>query len=91
MAGRHLLGIAAEPMEGRRMIVIARNGKTTVITGWRSWLIGAAVFIAATALLFLIAFLMLGVAITVGAVLMIVVPVVAGVALLASLLRSPRA
>jgi hypothetical protein len=34
---------------------------------------------------------MLGVAITVGAVLFIVVPVAVGVALLASLFRSPRA
>ena len=73
------------------MIVITRDGKTTVITGWRGWLIGAAVFVAATALLFVIAFVMLGVAITVGAVLFIVVPVAVGVALLASLFRSPRA
>ena len=73
------------------MIVITRNGKTTVITGWRAWLIGAAVFVAAIALLFVIAFVMLGVAITVGAVLLIVVPVAVGVALLASLFRSPRA
>ena len=73
------------------MIVITQNGKTTVITGWRAWLIGAAVFVAATALLFVIAFVMLGVAITVGAVLFIVVPVAVGVALLASLFRSPRA
>jgi hypothetical protein len=78
-------------MEGRHMIVITRNGKTTVITGWRAWLIGVAVFVAATALLFVIAFVMLGVAITVGAVLLIAVPVAVGVALLASLFRSPRA
>ena len=72
------------------MIVITRNGKTTVITGWRAWLIGVATFVAATALLFVIAFVMLGAAITVGAVLLIVVPVAVGVALLASLFRSPR-
>jgi len=72
------------------MIVITRNGQTTVITGWRAWLIGTAAFVAATALLFVIAFVMLGVAITVGAVLLIVVPVAIGVALLASLFRSPR-
>ena len=23
------------------MILISRNGKTTVITGWRAWLLGA--------------------------------------------------
>lgn len=72
------------------MIVITRNGNTTVITGWRAWLIGLAAFVVATALLFVIAFVMLGVAITAGAVLLIVVPVAVGVALLASLFRSPR-
>jgi hypothetical protein len=40
--------------------------------------------------LFVIAFVVLGVAITVGAVLLIVVPIAAGVAILASLFRSPR-
>jgi hypothetical protein len=72
------------------MIVIARNGQTTVITGWRAWLVGAAIFVAATALLFVIAFVMLGVAITGGVVLFIVVPVAVGVAILASLFRRPR-
>jgi hypothetical protein len=78
-------------MEGSSMIVITRNGHTTVITGWRAWLIGIAAFVAATALLLVIVFVMLGVAITAGAVLLIVVPVAIGVALLASLFRSPRA
>src|SRR2546423_71606 len=40
--------------------------------------------------LFCIAFLMLGIAITVGAVLLIVVPLLVGVAILASLFQSPR-
>ena len=72
------------------MIVITRNGKATVVTGWRAWLMGVAVFATVVALLFVIAFVLLGVAITVGAVLLIVVPVAIGVALLASLFRSPR-
>ena len=71
------------------MIVITRNGKTTVITGWRAWLVGAAAFAFLTVLLFLIVFLMAGVAITVGAVLLIVVPVAVGLALIASVFR-PR-
>jgi hypothetical protein len=71
------------------MIVITRNGKTTVITGWRAWLVGAAAFAGLTVLLFLIVFLMAGVAITVGAVLLIVVPVAVGLALIASVFR-PR-
>lgn len=71
------------------MIAITRNGKTTVITGWRAWLVGAAAFAGLTVLLFLIVFLMAGVAITVGAVLLIVVPVAVGLALIASVFR-PR-
>ena len=71
------------------MIVITRNGRTTVITGWRAWLVGASAFAGLTVLLFLIVFLMAGVAITVGAVLLIVVPVAVGLALIASVFR-PR-
>jgi hypothetical protein len=71
------------------MIVITRRGNTTVITGWRSWLFGVGVFVATTVFVALIAFLMLGVAITVTAVLFIAVPVAVGAALIASLFR-PR-
>lgn len=71
------------------MIVITRNGKTTVITGWRAWLIGAVVCVATTAVVALVAFLMLGIALTVTMLLFIAVPVAIGVALLASLFR-PR-
>jgi hypothetical protein len=71
------------------MFMIQRNGQTTVITGWRAWLIGAAAFLAASLLMAVIAFVLLGVAITVGAVLMIVVPVAVGLALLASAFRRP--
>ncbi len=73
------------------MIVVTRNGKTTVLTGWRAWLAGAAIFAAIALLLALIAFVVLGFAITLGAVLLIVVPVALGVALLASAFRAPGA
>lgn len=73
------------------MIVITRNGRTTVLTGWRAWLAGAAAFAASTVLLAFIVFVLLGVAVTLGAIFLIVVPVVVGVALLASLFRSPGA
>jgi hypothetical protein len=73
------------------MIVISRNGHTTVITGWRAWLIGAVAFVVVTAAFAFIAFAMLGIAITVGAVLLIVVPVLVGLALIASVFQSrPR-
>jgi uncharacterized membrane protein len=72
------------------MLVIQRNGRTTVITGWRAWVLGAGLFAALTLLLAVIAFVALGLAITVGAVLLIVVPVAIGVAILASLLPPRR-
>ena len=72
------------------MIVITRNGRTTVITGWREWLIRIVVFLTAAVLLALIAFLLLGVAVTVGAMLMIIVPAAIVVALLGSLFSGPR-
>ena len=71
------------------MIVIQRNGQATVITGWRAWLVGAVAFVVATLLMAVMVFVMLGVAITVGAVLMIVIPVAVGLALIASLFRRP--
>ena len=49
-----------------------------------------AIFTAATLLFFLIVFVLLGVAITVGTVLLIVLPVAVGLAILASLFRSPN-
>jgi hypothetical protein len=71
------------------MIVISRNGKTTVVSGWRAWLIGAVVVAATTVILALVAFLALGIAMTLTVVFFIAVPVAIGVALLASLVR-PR-
>lgn len=72
------------------MLVISRNGRTTVLAGWHAWLAGAVIFVAATFVFFLIVFVLLGVAITVGTVLLIVVPIAVGLAILASLFRSPN-
>jgi len=69
------------------MIVIQRNGQTTVITGWRAWLLGTVAFVLATLLVGVVVFVLLGLAITVGAVLMIVIPVAIGLALISSLFR----
>lgn len=66
------------------MIVITRNGKTTVITGWRAWLFGAALSVVLAGVLFVVVFLLLGIAVTFTAALLIVVPVAIGVALLTS-------
>jgi hypothetical protein len=70
------------------MIVISRNGKTTVIRGWRAWLVGALVIAVTTTLVALCAFLALGIALTLTVLVCIAVPVAIGVALLASLFRS---
>jgi hypothetical protein len=72
------------------MLVIQRNGRTTVITGWRAWILGAGLFVALALILGVIAFVVLGLAITVTAVLLIVLPVAIGVAILASLLQPRR-
>src|SRR5947207_1038179 len=40
---------ARDASEAIAMIVIQRNGKTTVVTGWRAWLMGVAAFVALTA------------------------------------------
>ena len=71
-------------------IIIQRNGKTTVITGWRAWLIGLVMFVAGVLVLSFAVFVMLGIAITVGAVLAIVLPVAIGVALIASIFNRRR-
>lgn len=72
------------------VIVISRNGQTTVITGWRAWLVGVAAFALLSVVFAVVAFVVLGLAITMTAVLFIVVPVAIGIAILASLFRSPE-
>lgn len=72
------------------MIVITRNGKTTVLTGWRAWLVGGTLFVVLGLVALLVTFVMLGVAVTVTAVLLAVVPVAIGVALIMSAFRKGR-
>jgi hypothetical protein len=72
------------------MIVIDRHGKTIVITGWRAWLIGAAIFAAVSIFVAFIVFVLLGAAITIGVILLIVVPIFAGIALIASAFQRLR-
>jgi hypothetical protein len=69
------------------MIVIEHNGKTTVVTGWRAWLLGAAAFVATSAVLAFVFFVVLGVAITVWAAILIMIPVLVGIALIASVFQ----
>jgi hypothetical protein len=73
------------------MLVIQRNGRTTIVTGWRAWLLAGLMFVGLSLLFAVVAFVVLGIAITLTAVLLIVLPVAIGVAILASLLQGrPR-
>ena len=56
------------------MIVIERNGRTTVITGWRAWLVGIVALAAVWLVLALLAFLWIGAAITIGIAFLLIVP-----------------
>jgi hypothetical protein len=56
------------------MIVIERDGKTVVITGWRAWLLAAVAVVVTTAVLAALAFLVLGIAVSMIAFLLIVMP-----------------
>ncbi len=56
------------------MIVITRNGKSTVITGWRAWLLGATAFAVAWLLLIALTFIWIGTAITLGLLLLLALP-----------------
>ena len=58
------------------MIVITWNGKTHVYTGWQEWLLLAAALAVFWLLLALIAVVIVGVALTIGVMLLLVVPAV---------------
>jgi hypothetical protein len=72
------------------MIVIERDGKTVVITGWRAWLLGAVAVVVTTTVLAALA-LVLGIAVSIIAFLLIVMPAVAIVALMAWSFQPRRA
>mgnify|MGYP001241434837 CR=1 FL=1 len=69
------------------MVVITRNEKTIVLTGWRAWLAGAALLIVAWCTLAFIAFVLVGLAVTLGTALVILLPAAIVVALVAAALR----
>lgn len=56
------------------MIVLTRNGRTTIITGWRAWLLGAAAFAVAWLLLIGLALIWVGASLTIGVLLLLAVP-----------------
>lgn len=67
-----------------QMIVVTRNGKTVVLTGWRAWLAGAVALLLGWALFVLVAALVIGIGLTVGTLMLLAIPAIIGVALLGS-------
>jgi hypothetical protein len=70
------------------MLVISREGKTTVITGWRAWLVCAGLGIVAAIIIIPIAALLLGLTLTIAAFLLFVVPLAVAFAVLTTWLRA---
>ena len=69
------------------MIVITRNGKTRVYTGWREWVLLSAGFLVCWLILAVIAFVLVGAALTLGITLLLLLPAGVVVAVLKSMLR----
>ena len=55
-------------------IIITSKGEMRVYTGWRAWLIGAAAFVVTFVVLALFTFILLGIAASIGALLLLLVP-----------------
>lgn len=69
------------------MFVITRNGKTIVLTGWRAWLATAVLCLMGALVLVLGTFLVLGLTVTLAAILMFVIPLAFLIAALSAGLR----
>jgi hypothetical protein len=67
------------------MLVVEKNGQTTVVSGWRAWLLAFGAILVAVAAFFFLAFVFLGIALTIGAVVLVVLPVAIAIALIGSL------
>ena len=63
------------------MIVVSVNGKTTVISGWRAWLLGAAGVLMLWVLFSVLAVVLVGAALSFGLLLLLLVPAAALMAL----------
>ncbi|HWK34400.1 MAG TPA: hypothetical protein VNR51_12065 [Hyphomicrobium sp.] len=69
------------------MLVVQRNGQTTIISGWKAWLMGLGLVLSAIAGFVLLAFLLIGIAITIGALLLVIVPAAIALTLLGAVRR----
>ncbi len=69
------------------MIVITRNGKTQVYTGWRAWLLVAAITLIAWLFFALIVLIFFGIALTAGLMALLLLPAALVAAALSRLMR----
>lgn len=67
------------------MLVVENNGRTTVVSGWRAWVMALGVVLGVVAVVGFLGFIFLSVALTIGAVLLIAVPVAIAFAIVGSL------
>ena len=56
-----------------------------VVSGWRAWLLAFGLVLGAVAAFFFLAFVFLGIALTIGAVVLIALPVAVGIAIFSAL------
>jgi hypothetical protein len=69
------------------MIVLKLNGKRTELTGWKAWLVGAFAIVPVLIILALVAFFLIGISVTIGAMLLLVIPAAVVVAIIGSLMQ----
>jgi hypothetical protein len=69
------------------MIVVTRKEKTIVLTGWRAWLAGAAALIVAWCALAFVAFVVIGITVTLVTAFVILLPAAVIVAIVAAAFR----
>ena len=67
------------------MIVLNINGKRTEITGWKEWLVGAIALVPVLLIFAAVAFFVIGLSITIGTVLLLLIPAIVVVAIVGSL------
>jgi hypothetical protein len=69
------------------LVTYEQGGRVVTVTGWRKWLIVAAVMVVLALILTAIVAVLLGVALTLGIVLLIATPLLCAVALIAWTVR----
>lgn len=73
-----------------RTIIITRNGKTTVLTGWRAWAATAGGSFLVAALLVLAALFLIGFALTAATFLVFALPLAILIGVVVTTLRTRR-